>query len=537
MPRNARRMSTFRGTALLSMLVSGCTAPDFGSCPVGQSRVGGESCVATQVEYSLDLGDRRDVDILFVIDNSPSMTPKQLKLAENIPRFIQAIEAKNLNYHVGIVTTDVGTLPASGRPFPTSAGSCDTAKGDDGLLQNLPCTERSLSPAAQQACQTLCQDPRFVPQNGQRFISKQAGISNVPVAMMLDPKTGKLVDRGPENAFKCMALVGDRGCGVESPLEAARRALAEHPTENANFLRANSTLALIFVTDEDDCSVQLAMRDTFGNPASRDCGPGATDPECFRIDYRCVTDSIECDQPLSSEGPKTNCHPKPSKYLESVSKYVNYFSSLNRGNVVVGGIWTLPSTSSGGKVQIVASRAGTDGLSLATDQNAACVYGKDPTIVGQAQSRLSQFADRFATQVQVSVCDIDNYPTALDKIGAAIAPRKPICISSALKTEAGVPNCIVGDVDYGNPTASVDSPFPVCSSGCCTAMGASATGLPEEPSVVAACAQETAAACYCVVPTAPSASSCNGQWMGSVWRKGGAAQPQDKVVSVRCAVQ
>ena len=60
-------------------------------------------------------------------------------------------------------------------------------------------------------------------------------------------------------AFGCIADVGESGCGFESPLAAARRALqrASDPTdpESSGFLRPDAWLALIFLTDEDDCSL------------------------------------------------------------------------------------------------------------------------------------------------------------------------------------------------------------------------------------------------------------------------------------------
>lgn len=536
----ARSLSALRTSALAPLLLGACQSPEFGD-PCG-SAVGAAhaDCVSAQRNDPKDFGDNRDVDILFVIDNSPSMAPKQRKLAENIPRFIRAIEAKHLNYHVGIVTTDVGTLPTSGRGFSTTAPGCDTVAGDDGLLQNLPCTARSLTATAQAACQTLCTDPRFVPSGSDRFIINDAGTTNVPSDYVLDPMTQKMVNRGPENAFKCLAVVGDSGCGVESPLEAARRALNGHLSQNSGFLRKNSTLALIFITDEDDCSVQAAMRDKWNDPAATDCGPNAlaSSPECFRIDYRCVADSIECDQSLSTPGVKTNCKPKASSHLESLDSYVQFFNSLRpQGKLVVGGIWTLPSIVKGGKVQITGLAPGTNGLSLATDQNASCVYASDPSIVGQAQHRLSRFAERFPSQVQISVCDIDNYPSALDKLGQYIGERTALCLQTPPVLTDGKPACLVGDVDASNPSVAPDVSFPVCSTACCDGVASSVSGLPDDPQVKAACAKEPTDACYCLVPSKNAQSACQGGYIGSVWRKDAVPQPKDKVVNFRCAVQ
>ncbi|MEO0600294.1 MAG: vWA domain-containing protein [Myxococcota bacterium] len=49
-------------------------------------------------------------DVLFVVDNSGSMGDNQAALAANFPRFIEAISGSGLDYHVGVITTDVGDL-------------------------------------------------------------------------------------------------------------------------------------------------------------------------------------------------------------------------------------------------------------------------------------------------------------------------------------------------------------------------------------------------------------------------------------------
>src|SRR4051812_21234190 len=47
-----------------------------------------------------------DVDLLFVIDNSPSMANNQLILANSFSTFIDSFAQKGLHFHLGIVSTD-----------------------------------------------------------------------------------------------------------------------------------------------------------------------------------------------------------------------------------------------------------------------------------------------------------------------------------------------------------------------------------------------------------------------------------------------
>ncbi len=47
------------------------------------------------------------VDVLFVVDNSPSMCEKQQALAQKFQAFIAAFEAQQMDFHVGVVSTDM----------------------------------------------------------------------------------------------------------------------------------------------------------------------------------------------------------------------------------------------------------------------------------------------------------------------------------------------------------------------------------------------------------------------------------------------
>lgn len=241
-------MATGLGACPAPELAAPCAVPP-GATPE-QVLAAKQSCYGATQPTLLDPRPHKDVDILFVIDNSPSMAPKQKVLTAAIPQFISAIEATGTNYHVGVVTTDLGiNVPngtTTGVQFPRNPLlSCNTAAGDDGVLQNTPCTNRAgLTGEAAAACSTLCPDPKFVPDGGARYISKVDGVTNVPSLLMGG------VDTGPQRAFQCLSLIGDTGCGVEQPLEAAKRALDDHRPDNKGFNRKTSVLAVIFITDE-----------------------------------------------------------------------------------------------------------------------------------------------------------------------------------------------------------------------------------------------------------------------------------------------
>ena len=367
------------------------------------------------------------VDLLLVIDNSPSMSPKQKALGASIGRIVRSLQQLDIDYHVGVISTDVGTNVAAGTSWGGGIGSCDTFEGDDGVLQAAACSSRiGGSSDARTACATLCPDSKFVPTDGLRYIRGSGGTTNVPSSIEVDPVTGKTIDTGPEKALRCIGLIGDSGCGVESPLEALKRALDGHRSENDGFLRPDALLTVLVITDEDDCSVQLSRRRE-NNPLTRDCSGGAPEAyDCYNIDYRCFANSVQCDQPMTTAGTKTNCKERPGSYLESVDKYASFLSALRpAARLVVSGIWTRPPVSEGGKVEIARISGGTATpfLNRAPGTGASCAYTADPNVIGQAQLRLSSFAGKLSGSLQSSVCDIDNYGAALDRVVAAIKTK------------------------------------------------------------------------------------------------------------------
>jgi hypothetical protein len=55
------------------------------------------------------------VDVLFVVDNSGSMADHQRSLAENFPSFVDYFVDSSLDWHIGVVSTDVDHGPDAGR--------------------------------------------------------------------------------------------------------------------------------------------------------------------------------------------------------------------------------------------------------------------------------------------------------------------------------------------------------------------------------------------------------------------------------------
>ena len=197
----------------------------------------------------------RDVDLLFVIDNSGSMLEEQAALATEVPRMIQILTTGDFDQdgstdgpddftpveelRVAVVTTDMGT---GGVMVPT----CSMPEGgEDGLFR---------TSSAGAGCRASY--PSFLTFNSAGAGSSEAFAESVA----------------------CVLQAGTTGCGFEQPLEAGLKALSPGaPTSwtaadfsapeflgggsghgdgaHRDFLRDDSILGVIVLSDEADCSV------------------------------------------------------------------------------------------------------------------------------------------------------------------------------------------------------------------------------------------------------------------------------------------
>src|SRR3984957_3734874 len=66
----------------------------------------------TQQIDTFDQTTRAQSDILWVVDNSGSMAREQDQLAASFPKFFAYLQEAQLDYRIGVTTTDVTTFPA-----------------------------------------------------------------------------------------------------------------------------------------------------------------------------------------------------------------------------------------------------------------------------------------------------------------------------------------------------------------------------------------------------------------------------------------
>ncbi len=458
--------------------------------------VGGDAgpCVISRVENRITTANVDKVDLLFVVDDSPSMREEHNAIKDQIPRMITTLvtgmrpqanggvdpnpfpPVKDL--HLGVVSVNMGIIGIQGIPGcsgVTGVTSMVPGFGDDGILRDVP-------PAANAGSCTA----NFPA--GQRFLSYTTGGAVTTAQLASD--------------FACVAVTGTSGCGFEQQLESPLKALwpsididantgktispnritfltdTAHPMlalghgdlENHGFLR-NSTveglslIGILMFTDEEDCSSKTTVHFT---------------PQAY----------LNMGDPLYNQDLNLRCFYN-QKNLYDVARYINGFKALRAGNenlVVFAAITGVPPDLVDDKAYKAvswdddASRdafykhvlsdprmipkpdatkvAGAGNLALSCDT---------PTSKATPPQRIVQVAQGFGRNGLVrSLCDISQFQPSMDGVINTLAKQLGGgCLPSALTRDAsGTVSWTVewelpvsGLAPAGSPTQCSDLPF------------------------------------------------------------------------------
>lgn len=240
-----------------------------------------ESC-----EDELSLPPGISTDILFVIDDSGSMTEEQEKVVAELETFVAALlegPVEN-DFQVGVVTTSVTSNALS--CFPESEPDFRRYTDAMGRLQ----------PG---------KDEEGFPLEGPRLL--------------------RWTDANFLEDFRRLVTQGIEGSGQEMGFEAMRLALSEPlvSTDNKGFLRPGSRLLVILISDEDDCSdpsgTTLALKSACERIVC------ASDADCAAGNY-CLPDGDE-----RSCQPNTCETEEGRAALEPVKTYVDFLRNLDDG--------------------------------------------------------------------------------------------------------------------------------------------------------------------------------------------------------------
>jgi hypothetical protein len=320
------------------------------------------------------IGAARDIDLLFVVGNSPSMGEEQASLTRAFPALVAELKKAPgglPNLHIAVVSSDLGA-------GPTAVKGCIPI-GDRGRFQ----TKASCGLDA-----------------GARFMSSVGnGTAN--------NFRGEIAD-----VFKCMASLGVQGCGYIHPLQSVRAALLESVNpENKGFLRPNALLAIVLVADEDDCSADLNSK--LFSDTTTFLGTTPT--------FRCAQEGHLCagmSPPIDAfQAPLSSCKANDAGRLETIQAVVDTIRVMKKDparQIFVAGVFGWPSDEAGAQYRYVKT---VDGAFFTIDVAPICQSQNGPARSGL---RLKRFVESFEAGAWFSVCQDDLGPP-LRQIGQRLA--------------------------------------------------------------------------------------------------------------------
>ena len=442
----------------------------------------------------------RDLDLLFVVDNSGSMAGEQMSLAQNFPSFIgvlQTIEGGLPNVHIGIVSSNVGA--AGQASVPGCAG-----QGDDGnLLVKAGCTGLT----------------------GQ-FISDIADASGARVKNY----TGNL-----ETLFSCMAQLGTGGCGFEMHLESMYRAL--QPGKNPGFYRPAAYLGVVIIADEDDCSTEMGSM--FGDPTA-----GLNSPLGPRTSFRCFEFGVVCDNNPSPRafGTKTGCKPNPdSQYMYEITKYIDFLKGLKEDPSLV-----IVATIIGVNDDMNTAVVGPDPTTPMNPLLQKSCFISDPNDANDGavpSFRLSTFTHAFANRnTQTSICSAtlqDALQNIADLLKLAIGNP---CLQSGISDRVPADAC---DRSPSPTPADGIGPANGCQFECAVMDVRNPNSDNREEVVIPWCAANghttpcwkiAPNALQCPIPVAPLPPNDNPDSLAIEVDRGGGSPPSGTFLEVQCVI-
>lgn len=190
-------------------------------------------------KQSTSSGSTRQVDILFVIDNSNSMAEEQLSLDKNFSEFLTKLTGANANFRLAAVSTD---FKGANMQFETDALS----HGGASVLTGMSSSEIE---AIKSKCKA--QFTADKPWIDYEDLSKNYNLT--------DENDKQKFNSEVQDLFRCEAIMGTGGSGLEKGLASMRSVL--DTKVGKNFKREGSIMAIVFVTDENDCSSNEITQD------------------------------------------------------------------------------------------------------------------------------------------------------------------------------------------------------------------------------------------------------------------------------------
>jgi hypothetical protein len=430
-------------------------------------------------ETAFPIAANKDVDILFVVDNSGSMGEEQATLAANFEAFIDVLERPLVaaNYRIGITTTD------NGNPW------CGGSGPEAGSLRMSSCRSRPTEfvfdgavakDATQEACYDICPEEWTDIEIQPSTIDGEDEAKPRPWLESIGGKTNLPEGLDTVQAFQCMGPQGIDGCGFESHLESMWKALRRAQTDDDpahGFIRDGAILSVVHVTDEEDCSYNTDWESIFLPDGDRTfwSDPTAAAPTsalCWRAGVACEGEDCHTVNLDVSGNEVSDEAADDEAVLRPVSRYTELLQGIEDSKQRINPTQEV----------LVAMIGGVNGDGSVTyqetlaDPDFQADFGIGPGCASAAGKavppvRMREFTEAFQVgdgQNMFSICNPD-YAEALEAIADDLVEQikpacMPACVADTDQTTPEVldPTCTVTQQTPRGDGSFEESTLPQC---------------------------------------------------------------------------
>jgi hypothetical protein len=168
-----------------------------------------------------DRSKSREVDLVFVINNSRSMAPHQQRIAENLRRFRQLFDEKKLDYRIGVLTTD---FVNQGERYAKTVASVQFDKSGQPVLDRKGQPKRT---------------------------SKEVASNGNLVTLSALPQPW-VTPQTPDAVFGELVKVGTNGDSNRTAFTAVYNFVADYQAGRHTLLRPEATTIVVYFMDEEE---------------------------------------------------------------------------------------------------------------------------------------------------------------------------------------------------------------------------------------------------------------------------------------------
>ena len=184
--------------------------------------------IRTAKRIAVDRARSREVDLVFVINNSPSMAAHQSRLAANLTRFRQLFRERDLDYRIGVLTTDFVNADPDRRP------------GEQPFFKEVRSVELD-------AAGNPVPDRRGRPKPTTKRVASNGSLVTLPALPQpwITPQT-------PDRLFAELVKVGTNGDSNRTAFTSVYNFVAGSYHREHVFLRPEATTIVVFFMDEEE---------------------------------------------------------------------------------------------------------------------------------------------------------------------------------------------------------------------------------------------------------------------------------------------